>query len=349
MVVELLANKYAQALALVIGFFILSKLALFISEKVFLKLAKKTKNDIDDKIITNSRGPVSLLLLILGFKLGLLALALKGSYAFIAVNIIDTLFVIVGFYVALSVLVTLVDGLGTAFAKKTKSTLDDHLVSIFSKTLKVTYFIIVVLAVLKIWGVQIGPLLAGLGIGGIAIAFALQSTLGNIFGGISLILDRTVKVGDTVFVDKETKGTIMDIGLRSTRIKTFDNELIIIPNGQLANQKIQNIVEPDPSSRVVIPFSVAYGSKIDRVKKIVLKEINTIEGLDKTKEPSVRFREMADSSLVFAAYFYMKSYTERFRSIDEANTLIYNALNKAKIAIPYPQMDIHIKEHRKRK
>ena len=172
--------------------------------------------------------------------------------------------------------------------------------------MSVSYFIIVLLAILKIWGIQIGPLLAGLGIGGIAIAFAMQSTLGNIFGGVSLILDKTIKVGDVVYLDNETKGTILDIGLRSTKIKTFDNELIIIPNGEVANKKIQNVVQPDPSARVVIPFSVAYGSNVDKVKKIVLKEIAKIDGKDEEKEPNVRFLSMGDSALLFKAYFWMK-------------------------------------------
>jgi len=165
-----------------------------------------------------------------------------------------------------------------------------------------------------------------------------------------MILDKSIQVGEVVVLDAETKGTILDIGLRSTKIRTYDNEVIIIPNGQLEEMKIQNVVKPEPAVRVVIPFGVAYGSNIDRVKKIVLKELAKIEGLDKSegRESVVRFREMGDSALLFKAYYWMETYENRFASIDTANELIYNALNKAKIGIPFPQMDVWIKEHRKR-
>ena len=210
--------------------------------------------------------------------------------------------------------------------------------------MKVVLIIATIIYLLSYWGIEIGPLLAGVGIGGIAIAFALQSSLANVFGGISIILDKTIRVGDLVKLSDGTTGTILHIGLRSTRVKTFDNEMIFVPNSKLSNENVQNIAMPEPKSRVVIPFSVAYGSKIEEVKKIVMKEIKTVQGFANDPEPSVRFLEMADSALNFKAYFFVNSYEERFAAIDEANTKIYNALNKAKISIPFPQMDVHLKK-----
>ena len=109
-------------------------------------------------------------------------------------------------------------------------------------------------------------------------------------------------------------------------------------------QKIQNVAEPEPKTRVVIPFGVAYGSNVSKVKKIVITELNKIENFIANPEPIVRFTEMANSSLNFKAYFYVDSFENKWKAIDEANTLIYNALNKNKISIPFPQLDINIKE-----
>ena len=125
---------------------------------------------------------------------------------------------------------------------------------------------------------------------------------------------------------------------------TFDNEIIIVPNGKLAESNIHNIAKPEPKSRVVIPFGVAYGSDIEKVRKIVMEEIKKIIGFIDDPEPVVRFIEMANSSLNFKAYFFVDSFEKRFNAIDEANTKIYNALNKAKISIPFPQVDVHLKK-----
>ena len=194
------------------------------------------------------------------------------------------------------------------------------------------------------WGIQIGPLLAGLGIAGLAVALALQPTLSNIFSGVSMILDKTLKVGDLVYLDQNVKGKVERIGLRSTRIRTFDNELVIIPNTKLADSQIQNIALPEPKSRATVMFGVAYGSNIDNVKKIIIKELKTIKGVSKDPGPIVRFSEMADSSLNFKAYFYVDHFEDRASGVDEANTKIYNALNKAGIEIPFPQRDVHMKK-----
>ena len=177
-----------------------------------------------------------------------------------------------------------------------------------------------------------------------AIAFAMQESLSNIFGGISIILDKSIRIGDLITLDDKTTGKILKIGLRSTRIKTFDNEAIIIPNSKLANGNIHNIAQPEPKLRVVIPFGVAYGSDINKVKRLVLLEIKKVKHFVDDPEPSVKFLEMADSSLNFKAFFFVDSFENRFGAIDEANTRIYNALNKAKIEIPFPQVDVHLKK-----
>ena len=177
-----------------------------------------------------------------------------------------------------------------------------------------------------------------------AVALALQPLLSNIFSGASLVIDNTVRVGDMVYLDQNTRGIILKVGLRSTKIRTFDNELVIVPNTKLAESMIQNIAMPEPKTRVVVPFSVAYGSDVAKVKKIVLNEIKKVKGFVDDPAPIVRFLQMADSGLNFKVYFYVESFNLRADAIDEANTRIYNALNKAGIEIPFPQMDVHLKK-----
>lgn len=229
-------------------------------------------------------------------------------------------------------------------SKKTKSDIDDSLSGLIHSVLKGIWIVFVILYILNLWGVQIGPFLAGLGIGGIAIAFALKESLANIFGGVSIILDKTVRVGDVIFLDEVTKGEILKIGLRATKINTFDNEVVIVPNSLVANNKIQNIGQPEPKSRVKVQFGVAYGSDVDKVKKVVMKELKKVKNFTSEPEPKIRFMAMADSSINFDALFYVESWEHRMNAIDDANTRIYNALNKEGIEIPFPQMDVWLKK-----
>jgi len=229
------------------------------------------------------------------------------------------------------------------FARKTGAKVDAQLVDLIHKVSSIFIWIVAFVFVLKMWGVDVGPLLASLGIAGLAVAFALQPTLANIFGGVSLILDQNIKVGDVLNIDNGYQmGKVLDIGLRSTKIRTFDGELLIIPNGKLADSTFINVTMPNLKGRVKLPFSVAYGSDVAKVKKLIEDIIKkNVDGLDKNEAVIARFMEMGDSALLFTLYFYMKDYGKRIGAKVQANELIYNALNKHKIEIPFPQMDIH--------
>lgn len=339
---QYIQNDYLRALVIILLVFIVLKLFVYLVSKILLKLTQKTKTDLDDIILEKSSKPLSFVILIIGLRLALAEIPLPEATQITIFKIVFSLIIIAGSYLAYFILDLFLFRGWKKFVKKTESRLDDSLVNLFQGVLKFAWIVVLFLYLLNYWEVEIGPFLAGLGIGGIAIAFALQSSLSNIFGGISLILDRTVRVGDLVSLEDGTQGTIMHIGLRSTKLKTFDNEIVIVPNSKMSEGKIQNIALPEPKIRIVIPFGVAYGSNIEKVKKVVLKEIKKISHFIETPEPQVRFLEMADSSLNFKAYFYINTFEDKLSSIDQANTRIYNALNKNNIEIPFPQVDVHL-------
>jgi MscS family membrane protein len=341
---QYIANDYLRAFTVLVILFFSIRVSLFIIEKIILRLTKKTKTDLDDKLLHRSSKPISILALLISIKLTLNELALSEMVLYIVNGLIYTLIVIflaILTYVVVDVLV--ISGL-KALAKKTKSNLDDSIITLFHSVLNIALIVISLLYILELWGIKVTPLLAGLGVAGLAVALALQPILSNIFSGASMIMDQSVKSKDLVYLEDGTKGKVERIGLRSTRIKTFDNELIIIPNNKLADSTIQNVALPEPKTRVVIPFGVAYGSNVKKVKEVVLKEIKTIKNRSKDEDMIIRFMLMADSSINFNAYFYVDSFEHRADAIDEANTKIYDALSKAGIEIPFPQMDVNLKK-----
>ncbi|MFT7615513.1 MAG: small-conductance mechanosensitive channel, partial [Candidatus Woesearchaeota archaeon] len=218
-----------------------------------------------------------------------------------------------------------------------------NLQSAIYSALKIVLILIAFAYILSVWGVNITPFLTGLGIAGLAVALALQPVLANVFSGVAVVLDKTIQVGDVIFLDS-VKGTIYKIGLRSTQVKTFDNEIFVVPNTKIADGIVQNIALPNEEARGSVPFGVAYGTDITKVQKIVLKEIKKIEHVLTEPAPAVRFMNMGDSALDFKAFFYVDSYKNRFVASEKIRTAIYNSLNKAKIEIPFPQVDVHMKK-----
>lgn len=344
MLEQYFSNEYLRAFVVFVASLAIIRIVLFFAERIFIKLSSKTKTDLDDKIVSKLSVPLSILAFL--FALALAAKEIAFSVAMLSTihkSIFSVAIVILG-YIIYSIVNIIAIKFLRKVAVKTKSNVDDSLLSLLNSILNLALIVIALLYILSIWGIEITPLLAGLGIAGLAVALALQPVLSNIFSGASMVLDSSIRVGDLVYLNQDTKGKILKVGLRSTRILTYDNELIIIPNSRLAESSIQNVALPSPVSRAIVPFSVAYGSDVDKVKKVVMKEIKSVKNVLEEPKPSVSFIEMADSCLKFKAYFYVDTFDNRFGAIDEANTKIYNALIKNKIEIPFPQMDVHVKK-----
>ncbi len=338
---EYLENQYVRAIIILLFVILVVRPLVFSLEKIAKLLTRKTQTDLDDKFLARAYKPAAVLVIIAGIFLALNELTLSEGIRTALHNILFTTMVVVVAYVIYSFLdILLSHAMNTAHIAENATR--KSMLGLFLSVIKVLAVIFAVLYALTIWGIAIGPFLAGLGIAGLAVALALQPTLSNIFSGIALILDQSVREGDQIYLDESTRGTVQKVGFRSTKIVNFDNELIIVPNSKLADAKIQNNALPDPKARVVIIFTVAYGSNIEHVKKLILKQILSLKHVSKKPEPMVRFTQMQSSALEFKAYYHVGSYLDRMESIDEANTKIYNALNKEGISIPYPQLDVHL-------
>jgi len=335
-----LQNKWIFALLILIITVILAKVVLFIFEKYLQQFAKKTKTEADDIIFEKTKGPVFYLILAYGLKLAMGYLKYSGA----ASKLVNSLMAIVFVFILLRVANVILEIWGKDFAKKTKSNLDDVLLPMFHKAVRVAFGIIGFMWVLKLWNIDIGPYLAGAGILGVVIGFGLQDSLKNIFGGITLLLDKTYQIGDKVQLESGEVGTILDIGLRSTKMKTYDNEVIYIPNGYLANSRVKNYTRPSPKVRTGVEFGVVYGANVAQVRSLIVRVLTDMDGVLKEPTPSVHFLSMGDSALQFKAHFWVEKWGQAYDKKLEATEVIYNALNKAKIGIPFPTQTIYLKK-----
>jgi len=338
-------NKFEYSLLIIALFIVIAFVVKFILYKVVPILTKKTKTNIDDKIDDAIKNPVFYLILLLGIYISLTTLGIPGKINFVMNKIILSFGIILITLIIIRLVDIFIDVWGHAWAKKTKSTLDDDLLPLFHKFSKILIGLFTFIIIIKSWGFDVTSLLAGVGIAGMVLGLALKDTLSNIFSGVSIILDKNMKVGDKVMIGDDV-GIIEDIGLRSSKLKTYNNELIIFPNNQLANSKIMNYTKPNVLHKAVIKFGVEYGNDIDKVKKIVLESIKGIKDAiynDKKHGPGVVFTEMADFSLNFVAFVW-STHEKSFGVKLEATKKIYDALNKAKIGIPFPTRTVYLKK-----
>ncbi|MBI2582321.1 mechanosensitive ion channel family protein [Candidatus Woesearchaeota archaeon] len=333
-------NKYLLSLLIVIVFAMMGGFVLFIFTKYLQRFASKTKNKIDDLVFHNVKGPLFLVIVGYGIKLGLLNLQVNGTIT----KVVNSVMAIVFLYAIMKGIDIIIETWAITFSKRTKSNLDDVLLPMLQKVTKVLFALIGLMWVLRIWNIDITPYLAGVGIGGIVLGLALQDSLKNVLGGISLLLDKTYQVGDKIQLESGEVGTIYDIGLRSTKLVNFDNEVVYIPNGYLANSRVLNYARPDPKVRTRVFFGVEYGTDVDKVRKLVLDILTNMDGVLADPAPTVQFIEMGDFALKFRANFWVEKWNMAYDKKLEATEKIYNALRKAKIGIPFPTQTIHLKK-----
>jgi small-conductance mechanosensitive channel len=334
------SNIYLKFLFVLVITLIISYFAKFIFRKILKPLTKKTKTKVDDLIIKSISSIVFYIILVLGIKFGLQYFELKTA---IYNNLINTLLIIIVAVLMIRIINNFFKHWAEEWKFKTKTTTDERVIPLLQKILKAVIIILAVIFVFTAWNINISPLLATAGIAGLAIGLAVKDSLANILGGLQLVLDKTFKVGDKVELESGEMGVIMDIGLRSTKLKTYDNEVIYIPNGSLANAKIKNFTQPDISIRVNVNFGVEYGSDPEKVQKVVLEAIKKIDTVIEEPEPVVQFLNMSDFSLDFVARAWVEEYTQAYSTKLKMTDEIYEALNKAKIGIPFPTRTIYTK------
>ena len=214
-------------------------------------------------------------------------------------------------------------------------------------TLKVLVIPLLLVLVLQVFGVDIAAFLTVLGVGSLAVALALQDVLRNIFSGIQLVIDQPVRAGDFVSVDDgRVRGVVLEVGLRSTRLRTLENSVIILPNATLANATITNTDVLDPLYAHVLKIGVAYGSDTRRVQEVLKDEVESTvrENPAFAAEPVVvQFIEMGDFALTFRVIVKLRQFSGYVDPVSELLHRIYARLGREGIEIPFPTRTLHVK------
>jgi small-conductance mechanosensitive channel len=332
------------AVAIFSLYIISAKIANIFSDNIIRKITKRTKSDLDDRIIELIHRPLFFTILFVGAVHSIKILDASDSIVFYSSGILLSLVAVIWaiFTIRVSSLI-----IGNSFHRIADMTgLSKEVSPLVENVWKVIIIASVIMAVLRIWRIDITPLLASAGIAGVAVALAAKDTLANFFGGISIFIDKPYKIGDYIVLDRGERGEVVTIGIRSTRIKTRDDILISIPNSIIANTKIINESAPIPNFRIRVPVSVAYGSIIEKVESILIDIAHKNENVIKEPEPRVRFRAFGESSLNFELLCWARDPSLRGRAVHEMNKEIYNMFNRENITIPFPHRTVYVREEK---
>mgnify|MGYP005836566689 CR=1 FL=1 len=201
--------------------------------------------------------------------------------------------------------------------------------------------IIATLLILQAWGVRIGAIATSIGVAGVILGFVYKDTLANIFNGISLIMDDSFQKGDLIELNDGEIGYVEEINLRSTKLRNFGAEEVIIPNSMLANMKIKNFAHPTKAIRLRIEFSVALDSDPDKVTELIFKLIKSSHDVLKYPKPKIFFQKIGEYYLNFAVLFFIPDYNKMYVIKSEMTKKIYKELIKNKINMPSQQRIIY--------
>lgn len=214
--------------------------------------------------------------------------------------------------------------------------------TILSNVTKVAVFTLGFLVILQTLGISVTPMLTALGVGGLAVALALQPTLSNLFAGIQLLASKHVHPGDYVKLESGDKGYITDITWRSTSIRALPNRIIVIPNAKLASSIINNFTLPEKEIAVLVDMSVAYNSDLQKVERVTIEVatetmMNTTGGVS-SFIPFIRFNTFGDSGIGFSVIMRAEEFVNQYLIKHEFIKAIHTRYKEENIEIPYPVM-----------
>jgi small-conductance mechanosensitive channel len=325
------------------GTFLLLAAVRSVAFRLLHNWAARTATKLDDIIIASFRRPSLLLVIAIGLHVGVSLSGLPEKHVLYLIRTIQ---------IAIILAVTFASSnlSGKLFRNYIQqSSLPLPSTGLAYGIIKGTILVIGFLIIMTVLGISITPLITALGVGGLAVALALQDTLANLFAGIHILIEKSLRVGDFVKLESGQEGYVDDITWRTTRIRMLPNNIVVIPNSKLAQSVVTNYYLPEKRMSLLIPVGVSYASDPERVEQILVEEAKKgaqeIPGLLAEPEPFVRFIPgFGDSSLDFTLICQVREFTDQYLAQHELRKRIFRRFREEGIEIPFPQRTVTIRK-----
>lgn len=331
-----ISPRILMAVAILFAGYVAVKGSDIILRQIKKTFAEKTKTELDDMILDALKNPLKYVIYSITVILATAPLGIDITNIVIAV-----LTLLLARPVA-SIVQIVMNQIEKDFVKKTESKVDDVVFPLIIKTVNFMVYVFAIIIALGQLGIQVLPFIAGLGIAGIAIGFAAKDTIANIIAGIFIIIDRPFVVGDRIELWSTPKrtatwGDVINIGLRSTKIRTTDNILLVIPNSEIAKRDIINYTAISPDIRVRIPVGIAYEADLKKAEEIVLDVAEHMKGVKKEPAPKVVMQGFGESSIDLELRAWIENARRRKDISSNLSKEIRNKFKEQGIEIPYPK------------
>lgn len=323
------------------GLFLLRNILL----AVLRRITRKTETQIDDILVDGLRIPSLFLVMVLSIYIGITLTDLPESWF---------LFASKGMHLSIIFAITMglanvSDRLLAYFLKQVEFPIS--VTSLLLAVVKVVIYVIGVLIILNHLGISIAPLVTAFGVGGLAMALALQDTLSNLFAGIHIMAEQAIRVGDFIRLETGQEGYVEDISWRTTRIRMLPNNMVIVPNNKLSQSVITNYNLPEQMVVLQLPVNVSYASDPDHVERVLLEEARKaqaeVPGLLADSAPSVRLLPgFGESSLAFSLLCHIRDIADQNPIMNELNKRILKRFRQEGIEFPYPTRTVHLRDER---
>ncbi|HUU05192.1 MAG TPA: mechanosensitive ion channel family protein [Patescibacteria group bacterium] len=332
-------SPFIAPLAFVFGALIVGLISKMIILKKIAKIASKTNWRGDDILIAALKRWIVWWFLFAGAFLATLSMPVEAGLLKLIHNVIMVMAILSLTVFAANMSVSFID----LYSENLKESLPRT--TIFTNLTRIFVFLIGILIIFNSLGISIAPILTGLGIGGLAVALALQETLANLFAGLQLIASKQIRPGDYIRLGSGEEGFIVDINWRNTTVRELSNNMNIIPNSHISKTIVKNYYLPEKISSVLVQVGVAYESDLEKVEKVTIEVagevMREIPGGVSDFEPFTRYHTFGDSSINFTVILKAKEFVDQYILKHEFIKRLHKRYQAEGITIPFPIRTLH--------
>ena len=336
-------SDWGVSFLIIFGAILIGKIAYWLFGRVIKKLTSRTKTKIDDIIVDMIEEPIVLAITIFGLWYGLHRLEFSEDWYRWMGKVYHILITINITWLIARMVDAIVQEYIVPLAEKTESDLDDQVMPIIRKGLRSIIWTLGIIVALNNAGYDVGALIAGLGIGGLALAMAAKDSVSNIFGGVMIFTDKPFRVGDRIKING-FDGTITEVGIRTSRMRTLEGRLVTIPNSQFTGNMVEN-VSAEPTRKVVLNLGLTYDTTAEQIEKGIelLKEIAS-SNTNIEEEVLVSFNSFGDFSLGILFIYYIKKESDILTTQTEMNLEILKRYEDNGLNMAFPTQTIYHKK-----
>jgi MscS family membrane protein len=313
--------------------------------RVLLRIVDRIPTDLDDRLLAAAGDDIRWLVVLLTLNFATTRLTFASAGLKVLLN--DAYYVI-GLLLVVRIAFKLIDLSGDWVRERSRATgREEELDPLIVLLTRLGWVLVVVVGLsilLSHFGVNVVAFATTLGLAGLAISLAAKDTIADAISGFIILVDRPFRIGDRIEIQEVgTWGDVVDIGLRTTRIRTRDNRLVIVPNSVIGTNQVINYSYPDPQYRIETYVGVAYGTDIETARQLMVDTVHKVEGVLPDRPVDALYDDMGDSAMVFRVRWWIESYADTRRMFDKVHTALQHALDDAGIDCPFPTQTLNLK------